>query len=530
MVDENEFFREATLRISSSLDIEAAMARCTDYLKGFLPVSGMLFGLYEPEMNVGRILAAIWPDDMKRLGTTIQFPLEWWDWMRQRHAKDPEIRIVNDVDSEESPRRQIWSKLWSRRDTSHIEMDLELENQRLGLLLVFTDGKNRYDESHARLISLLHAPFAIAVSNILQHQEIVRLKDTLADDNRYLRRQMAEMTGSTIIGADFGLRDVMAKVHQVAPMGSPVLLMGETGTGKEVIANAIYNSSARKDAPYIQVNCGAIPENLVDSELFGHEKGAFTGAINLKRGRFERAHTGTIFLDEVGDLPPAAQVRLLRVLQQHEIERVGGTEAIPVDVRIISATHRNLEAMVREGKFREDLWFRLNVFPIMIPPLRQRVEDIPALVHHFIELKAKALKIGSLPSVPQDEMERLQAHDWPGNVRELENLVERAMIQSQAGRDRGVLYFRGLTTPACDLGTEATDRPGPVVSPLKVIIAEHIQKALVQAGGKVEGEKGAARLLGLHPSTLRGRMKKLGIPYGRRMKYDSGDQKGNQGN
>jgi len=515
MVEENAFFRQATLCISSSLDIEVAMGRCMDYLNGFMPVSGMLFGLYEPELNVGRILAAIWPGRLNKPGKTIPLPLELWDWMKQEHARDPVVQIVNDVDAEDSRLRRILSTYWPD-DTSHITMDLELEDRRLGVLHLFAEGKNRYDESHARLISLLHAPFAVAVTNILQHQEIVRLKDTLADDNRYLRRQITEMTGDTIIGADFGLRGVMEMVHQVAPLNSPVLLMGETGTGKEVIANVIHFLSVRKDRPYIRVNCGAIPDNLVDSELFGHEKGAFTGAISRKRGRFERAHTGTIFLDEVGELPPPAQVRLLRVLQQREIERVGGTEVIPVDVRIISATNRNPEAMVRSGTFREDLWFRLNVFPIMIPPLRQRVDDIPALVRHFIELKSKELKMGSLPSVPRNELERLQAHHWPGNVRELENLVERAMIQSQTGSNRGLLSFQGLTGWEWGLPTAKTGNPDcPAIAPLDEMIAAHIKAALAQTGGRVEGKEGAARLLGLHPSTLRGRMKKLRIPYGR---------------
>ncbi|HTP05168.1 MAG TPA: sigma-54 dependent transcriptional regulator, partial [Nitrospirota bacterium] len=216
----------------------------------------------------------------------------------------------------------------------------------------------------------------------LRHQEVSRLKDMLADDNRYLQRQLLSVSGSEIMGADFGLKAVMNMVRQVAPLDSPVLLMGETGTGKEVIATAIHRFSPRREGPFIRVNCGAIPDSLIDSELFGHEKGAFTGAISQKRGRFERAHKGTIFLDEIGELPPQAQVRLLNVLQDREIERVGGTESIPVDIRILSATNRNLQAMVASGQFREDLWFRLNVFPIMIPPLRQRKEDIPALVHH----------------------------------------------------------------------------------------------------------------------------------------------------
>ncbi|MCD4717387.1 MAG: sigma-54-dependent Fis family transcriptional regulator, partial [Desulfobacterales bacterium] len=341
LVDENEFFRRATLRISSSLNIETAMKRCMEYLKEHMPVSGMFFTLYDPDFNVGRFLASVWPPGMTKPKETIQLPEQFWDWMKERWAEDPEIKIINDMELEETPVQEIMRMIWPI-ETSHLSMDLELEEKRLGLLHLFAEGKDQYTDLHARLISLLHEPFAIAISNILQHQEILRLKDMLADDNRYLRQEMLKMTGDTIIGANFGLRDIMKMVSQVAPLDSPVLLTGETGVGKEVIANAIHFSSQRKNSPYIKVNCGAIPENLIDSELFGHEKGAFTGAISRKRGRFERAHTGTIFLDEIGDLPLAAQVRLLRVLQQHEIERVGGTESIPVDVRLISATHQNL--------------------------------------------------------------------------------------------------------------------------------------------------------------------------------------------
>ena len=306
-------------------------------------------------------------------------------------------------------------------------------------------------------------------------------------------------------------------VRQVAPLDSPVLLMGETGTGKEIIANAIHLGSQRKNNPYITVNCGAIPENLVDSELFGHEKGAFTGAISRKRGRFERAHSGTIFLDEIGELPPAAQIRLLRVVQQHEIERVGGTESIPVDVRIISATHQNLPEMVSKGTFREDLWFRLNVFPIMIPPLRQRVEDIPALVNHFVEKKSRELKLSERPPLAQESLELLQEYHWPGNVRELENLVERALILNQITNNKSRLRFDPLSAAPVLQKNEIAGKPDTTIRPLEEMIASHIQKALAQTDGKVEGEMGAARLLGLHPSTLRGRMKKLGIPYGRKV-------------
>jgi len=516
VLDENEFFRQTTLRIFSSLHIETAMKRCMDYLKKYLPVSGMFFGLYEPELNIGRLLASIWPPHWQKPEEIIPIGREFWDWMKERWARNPEVLIVNDIHLEDTPLQQILPKILPA-DTSFIGMDLELEKKRLGNLSIFAEGKHCYTESHAHLISLLHEPFAIAISNILQHQEILRLRDMVTDDNRYLHRQLLEMTGDTIIGADFGLKAVTEAVRQVAPLNSPILLMGETGVGKEVFANAIHYSSPRKDKPFIKVNCGAIPETLLDSELFGHEKGAFTGAISRKRGRFERAHTGTIFLDEIGDLPLAAQIRLLRVLQQHEIERVGGTESIPVDVRIISATHRNLEEMVGSGRFREDLWFRLNVFPIIIPPLRQRTEDIPALASHFIERKSRELKIRSMPPLDHGFLDRLQAYRWPGNVRELENFVERTLIQNQITEAGSSLNFDRLPlTSLTDRSEVRTEGIDPIL-PLDQVMANHIRQALAHTRGKVEGEDGAAQILRLHPSTLRGRMKKLGLPYGRRV-------------
>jgi transcriptional regulator with GAF, ATPase, and Fis domain len=515
IVDENEFFRQATLRISSSLIAEIAMKRCMDFLTQHIPASGMLFGLYDPDLNIGKVLASIWPPNFQKLDETYSFPTEFWNWMKEKWAREPGITIINDLDKEELPVQQTISMIWSA-DTSHLLMDLELEKRRLGVLALFAEGKHRYNDLHAHLISLLHEPFATAISNILQHQEIQRLKDMLADDNRYLHQEILRMTGDTIIGANFGLRDVMKMVRQVAPLDNPVLLMGETGVGKEVFANAIHFSSLRRTKPYITINCGAIPENLIDSELFGHEKGAFTGAIARKRGRFERADTGTIFLDEIGELPPAAQVRLLRVLQQREIERVGGSESIPVDVRVISATHRNLEEMVRSGQFREDLWFRLNVFPIVIPPLRRRIEDIPALVNHFVERKSRELKIQNLPHLAPGAMDQLQTYDWPGNVRELENLVERALIQSQLPDNDGLLRFGTPSPSSVFMKSKADQKQDDVIRPLDEIIAAYIEQALDHSGGKVEGQNGTAQMLRIHPSTLRGRMRKLGISHGRK--------------
>ena len=348
----------------------------------------------------------------------------------------------------------------------------------------------------------------------LRHQEVSRLKDMLADDNRYLFEELRSASGEEIIGTQFGLKGVMEKVHQVASLDSPVLLLGETGVGKEVIANAIHYSSHRKDGPLIKVNCGAIPETLLDSELFGHEKGAFTGAISQKRGRFERADKGTIFLDEIGELPLQAQVRLLHVLQSREIERVGGTSSIPVDIRIISATHRDLEEMITSGRFREDLWFRLNVFPIMIPPLRQRKEDIPELVHYFVKRKSMELKLREIPVIPVGVIDQLIAYDWPGNVRELGNMIERALIQ----RRGGVLSFETFLAPPVPKSREAARDAGRnrTVLSLDEINAQHIRQALETAGGKINGPSGAAQILGIHPNTLRNRMNRLGIPYGRK--------------
>jgi transcriptional regulator with GAF, ATPase, and Fis domain len=301
----------------------------------------------------------------------------------------------------------------------------------------------------------------------------------------------------------------MDMVQRVAPMDSPVLLLGETGSGKEVIANAIHCSSGRREGPFIKVNCGAIPETLVDSELFGHEKGAFTGAVSQKRGRFERANKGTLFLDEIGELRPSIQVKLLRVLQNHEIERVGGSKAIPADIRIIAATHRDLEQMVSEGGFREDLLYRINVFPIHIPPLRDRKMDIPALVQHIVESKSRMMALSEVPTLAPGAIDVLTAYDWPGNVRELENVVERALILRKGGK----LDFRELGGHRRSSQSKTQEFMEADFPLLDEAISSHILRALKLTGGRIEGRNGAARVLGVNPSTLRNRMKKLGIRF-----------------
>ncbi len=508
MVDENEFFRNATLRICGSLEIEKAMCACVCYMEEFVPVDRMFLQIYEPALGSMRTVASADCDGGKQLDLLTPLPRAARDQVARRLADGPGEPVI--IDSpERNPVAREMLRFHGIEGWSILRMTLTTQGGRLGGVVLGAAGPDRYTQEHARLFSLLQDPFAVAMSNTLAHREVLRLRDRLVDDNLYLNRELLRILGDEIIGADFGLREVMHKVRHVAPTESPVLLMGETGVGKDVVANAIHLGSPRREGPFIPVNCGAIPDSLVDSELFGHEKGAFTGALAKKRGRFERAHRGTILLDEIGEMPREAQVRLLRVLQHREIERVGGTDRIPVDIRIIAATNKDLPAMVKAGRFREDLFFRLNVFPIAVPPLRERPSDIPALVQHFIERKAAELKIGETPRLATGAIDQLMAYAWPGNVRELENLVERSMIlhrgQPLRFDDLGTAFPRGDSQAAPVAEDETLD--------LNTVNRRHIQRVLAMTGGKIHGPGGAGELLGVNPNTLRSKMKTLGIPF-----------------
>ncbi|MGA2465932.1 MAG: sigma 54-interacting transcriptional regulator [Thermodesulfobacteriota bacterium] len=507
IIDEKDFFRQATLRICSSLDIQTAMRQSLEYLAHIMPADWMCLNLYERGLGALRTIAMATSSQDVKIGTISPLPQEARDFIS---GAVPDVRIVNQPDMD--PVIRNIQKYHELPESSVIVLLLSIEGKRTGGLLLAARGEDRYSEEHARLLSLLNEPFAIALSNALSHEELIRLKDMLVDDNLYLHQELRRLSGDEIVGSDFGLKGVMEFVRQVAPLNSPVLLLGETGAGKELIANAIHHLSPRRDGPFIIVNSGAIPETLIDSELFGHEKGAFTGAITQKRGRFERANHGTIFLDEIGELPPQAQVRMLRVFQDKEIERVGGSESIAVDIRVIAATHRDLEEMVKANQFREDLWFRLNVFPIKIPPLRERKEDIPALVHHFIGRKSKELRLLKPPTLAHRAIDRLMAYSWPGNVRELENVIERAMILNKDGP----LTFDHLVPLSKEHEASFSQAQENETLKLDEVVSRHIQQVLKMARGKVHGTGGAAELLGINPSTLRNRMNQLGIPYGRR--------------
>ncbi len=503
-MDNDDFFRQFTLRICGSLDLGEALLDCLRYVKGFMPVDEMIVVVYDRSLGAIEVVATADENgcnalrsDMVAMTPILRRELEDVD--------SPRVRVCRNA-LEDPIIEKIASRLgWP--DSSVIVSRLVIQRRFIGSIIARAAEEGRYTEQHARLWSLVNEPMGIAVANSRRYVELLRLRDMLADENSYLRDELQKDWKEEIVGSSFGLSGVMEQVWKVSPLPSPVLLVGETGSGKELIAHAVHNLSPRHDGPFVAVNCGAIPETLLDSELFGHEKGAFTGAATQRRGRFERADRGTIFLDEVGELPPPAQVRLLRVLQEKEIERVGGSQAIKIDIRIISATHRNLEDLVAEGAFRADLYYRLSVFPIRIPALRERKADIPALVSHFMDKKAHEMGLRIAPTLAPGAMDRLLKYDWPGNVREVANVIERALIQSN-GKP---LSFEDIT--ATQPQTMKTMPVGPVR--LQEVEAQHIRQVMKAANGKIEGRNGAAEMLGINAATLRHRMRKLGIPFGR---------------
>ncbi|MEQ1568109.1 MAG: sigma-54 dependent transcriptional regulator [Myxococcota bacterium] len=357
--------------------------------------------------------------------------------------------------------------------------------------------------SWADVVQALVEPLTAAMENDLRIRELSRLRERAEADRRALLDRLSrEDVADAVVGADTGLREVMTRVDQVAPTDAPVLVLGETGSGKEVVARALHNRSRRADGPFLRVNCGAIPAELVDSELFGHEKGSFTGAIAQRKGWFERSDGGTLFLDEVGELPAAAQVRLLRVLQDGTFERVGGQQIHTADVRIVAATHRDMGQLVRDGRFRQDLWYRIAVFPIRLPSLRERQADIPVLARHFA---ARAgTRLFGRPLVPTEaELAALRSWDWPGNVRELMAVIERAAILGD-GECLAVDTALGVNDRS-----DRAERSEAAPDHDRAAIEAALQRCL----GRIEGPFGAAAALGVNPHTLRSRMRRLGIDW-----------------
>ncbi len=408
--------------------------------------------------------------------------------------------VINRLDPETIP-VEMYRKAKGEGLNSFCDLPLVSRKRLLGVLAVARREENTFDQDQINFLTQVANQVAIAIENAIVYGEIAELKDKLAQEKLYLEDEIrGEMDFEGIVGQSSGLRHVLSLVETVAPSDSTVLLLGETGTGKELIARAVHDRSRRKDRTLVKLNCAAIPTGLLESELFGHERGAFTGAISQKIGRLELAHQGTLFLDEVGDIPSDIQPKLLRALQEREFERLGSARTQKVDVRLVAATNRNLEKMIENREFRSDLYYRLNVFPIRIPPLRERPEDIPLLVRYFTQKYARRME-KQIESIPAAAMKKLSAWSWPGNIRELENLIERSVILTHGPALKvpiGELTNNNTKTLAASEPSDARER-------------DRILRVLKETKGRVAGTDGAAARMGIKRTTLISRMKKLGI-------------------
>src|SRR3984885_10858420 len=408
--------------------------------------------------------------------------------------------IVLDVMSEELT-SEVASEIHAEALASGCALPPICRGRRLGVLTLASRVEDSFSPEDVAFLLQAAGQVAIAIENGLAYREIAELKDKLAQEKLYLEDEIrGEMDFEGIVGQSSGLRHVLNLVETVAPSDSTVLLLGETGTGKELIARAIHDRSHRKERTFVKLNCAAIPSGLLESELFGHERGAFTGAIAQKSGRLELADQGTLFLDEVGDIPIEIQPKLLRALQEREFERLGSNRTKKVDVRLVAATNRNLEKMMEDRQFRSDLYYRLNVFPIRIPPLRERPEDIPLLVRYFTQKYGRRMK-KQIESIPAAAQRKLSSWHWPGNIRELENFIERSVI---------LTHGPALQAPIAELGNNGKNSP-VVVGGREANERNEILRILKVTSGRVAGPDGAAARMDIKRTTLISRMKKLGI-------------------
>lgn len=473
--------------------------------------------LFDPASRTLRIYAFYFPSNQNIFKPDTIVPLENTPAGRAIATGQPRIARGAELDHYPS---EVVSILRAEGLQAICCVPLIHRDRTFGTLNLASRRLDAFTPADVELLQPVGAQIAIAVENALAFKEIDALKDKLAVEKLYLEEEIrSEINFEEIVGESTALKRALGQVELAAPAATTVLLLGETGTGKELFARAIHNLSPRRDRTFVKINCAAIPSGLLESELFGHEKGAFTGAINQKIGRFELADRGTLFLDEVGDIPLELQPKLLRVLQEQEFERLGGTRTQRVDVRVVAATNLDLSKLVAQRSFRNDLYYRLNVFPIQIPALRERHEDIPLLVRYFVQRFSRSLN-KEVQYIPADAMEALERYSWPGNVRELENLIERAVLLSPGKELRIPLSElkddSGLAAASgADASSPFTSQVSPSslssISTLEEAERQHILRALKQTHWRIAGPKGAATLLGMKRTTLQARMRKLGI-------------------
>jgi formate hydrogenlyase transcriptional activator len=457
--------------------------------------------VYDPEAGVLRHHVCDAPEDF-RTASDVPMPGESTiDGSATGYVfKTGEPRIFSASDLEAFPESAF---ICSRGIRTACAVPLATAHGIMGTLNLGAFAEDAFSPRQFPLLTRVAGQIAIALRNAFSYERIEALNAQLAREKLYLEDEIrSENQFGEIVGRSRALARVLREIRTVAPTDSTVLITGETGSGKELVARAIHEASRRHEQAFVKLNCAAIPTGLLESELFGHEKGAFTGAINARVGRFELAHRGTVFLDEIGEIPLELQPKLLRVLQEREFERLGSSRTVRTDARLIAATNRDLASLVTEQKFREDLFYRLNVFPVVVPPLRERREDIPMLVRHFAQEFARRMK-KSIETIPSETMEALIRYEWPGNIRELQNLVERAVILSPG---------QTLEVPLAALATRASaPSPAGAEETLQAADRRHIISALERSNWVIAGPNGAAARLGVKRSTLQFRMRKLGI-------------------
>jgi formate hydrogenlyase transcriptional activator len=494
--DRWQLLLEINHRLVSNLNLRELIPAISACLRRVVPHDAAGLALYDPAINKLRVTARNFPEHED---VFIEDDIIELEGTPSGRAFTTRLPVVSTADPSSDP-FAIRTGL-----KSGVKVPLISHDRVLGILGVGRLSDDSFTQQDVDLLTAVGEQVAIAVENALAYQKIDALKNKLQEEKLYLQEEIrSEYNFEEIIGSSPALKRALEDVQTVAPTDSTVLIFGETGTGKELIARALHNLSGRSEHPLVKVNCAAIPTGLLESEMFGHERGAFTGAVEQRKGRFELAHRGTIFLDEVEEIPLELQPKLLRVLQEQEFERLGSGKTIRVDVRVLAATNADLAQMVAEKKFRSDLYYRLNVFPIAMPALRERPEDIPLLVHFFAQKFSQQMK-KPIKTIPTQTITRLTSYSWPGNIRELQNLIERAVILS-----RGSV----LEVPLAELkqsgnGSQINQVQGPIM--LEEVEREHIMKVLRETGWVIGGPAGAATRLGLNRTTLNNRMRKLGI-------------------
>ena len=493
---------EVNNAVVSKLDLHGLLNAISAALRRVIHHEYTSLAVFEPATSKMRMLALDFPQGRGLIREEMRMPLEGSIAGKAFRARQPIVLDRVAMEEFDSPTSHL---LRDEGVRSVVSMPLITHERVLGTLTLASLRDAAFQQRDVDLLVQVAGQVAIAAENALAFEEIAELKNNLAQEKLYLEDEIrSEMNFDEIVGDSPAVRAVLKQVETVAATDSTVLIQGETGTGKELIARAIHNRSPRRGHTFVKVNCAAIPTGLLESELFGHERGAFTGALSRRIGRFELAHGGTIFLDEVGDIPAELQPKLLRVLQEQEFERLGSTQTIRVDVRLVAATNRDLAAMVAERTFRSDLYYRLRVFPLTLPPLRERPEDIPTLVRYFVQKHARRLN-RAVETIPAETLDVLVRYPWPGNIRELENLIERAVIVSPGPVLRVPLgELKSPTEPAREhLTLHAAER-------------EHILKALEATNWVLSGPRGAAVRLGMKRTTLQSKMRKLGVFRNRR--------------